>query len=131
MPSIDLLVDQLLLDTNNPRIRDAHKQRDALQKVIEDQGDKLAVLAESIARNGLNPVDRLLVVADSKNNYVVLEGNRRAAALKILSNPAVLTSLDIDDALQRRLERAAENFGSPLGFVGGSRAQSDRLEMDA
>jgi hypothetical protein len=54
-----------------------------MQRIIEDQDIKLAILAESIAEDGLNPMDRLLVMkSERKGKFVVLEGNRRTLALK-------------------------------------------------
>jgi hypothetical protein len=107
----NLKITELLLDHLNPRNDTASSQRQALQNILDDQDVKLAVLAEHITENGLNPMDRLLVVKDpDTSSYIVLEGNRRTAALKILSNPAVLTGLDVRPALQKRLETAASTF---------------------
>jgi hypothetical protein len=79
--------------------------------IIDDQDYKLVNLAENIIdNNSLNPMDRLLVIKDSDGKYIVLEGNRRALALKILANPAVLTGLDVRSALQKRFEAAATRF---------------------
>jgi len=113
MPARQLTIGDLLLDVENPRISRAGGQNDALQKIIDDQDVKLAVLAESILEDGgLNPMDRLLVVKsdDSESKYVVIEGNRRLAAIKILHNPAVLTGLEVRSALQKRFEALARNF---------------------
>ena len=46
MGAIDCTIDQLLLDSENPRNENASNQRDALQKVLDDQEEKLFVLAE-------------------------------------------------------------------------------------
>ncbi len=62
MAGIDLRLDELLLDLENPRISKAGSQREALQKIIEDQDVKMVVLAESIVSDGLNPMDRWLVL---------------------------------------------------------------------
>lgn len=112
MPAIDLNIEQLLLDSSNPRIGSAANQRDALQKILDDQGSKLAELAESIVTDGMSPIERLLVLREKKGSdrFITLEGNRRVAALKILSNPAVLISLSLSTALQKRLERLAKGF---------------------
>ena len=56
MAGIDLTLDELLLDLENPRISRGESQREALQKIIEDQDVKLVVLAESIVEDGLNPM---------------------------------------------------------------------------
>lgn len=43
MGAIDRTIDQLLLDSENPRNESATTQRDALQKVLDDQEEKLFV----------------------------------------------------------------------------------------
>src|SRR5579863_3693319 len=111
MANKNLKIDQLELDLWNPRINKAEGQYEVMQRIIEDQDIKLAILAESIAEDGLNPMDRLLVMkSERKGKFVVLEGNRRTLALKILHSPAVLTGLDVRPGLRKRLEKAAENF---------------------
>jgi hypothetical protein len=113
MPARQLKIDELLLDVENPRITRAGGQNDALQKIIEDQDVKLVALAESIVEDGgLNPMDRLLVIksSDLKDKYVVLEGNRRLAAIKILYSSAVLTGLEVRAAIQKRFEELAVGF---------------------
>jgi len=112
MKAIRLRIDQLLLDTENPRIGEASSQHDALQKVLDDQEEKLFELAQSIATEGMSPLDRLLVLRekDDSNRFIALEGNRRVAALKVLANPAVLTGLNVKRSLQKRLEELAKDF---------------------
>jgi|CXWL01.1.fsa_nt_gi hypothetical protein len=112
MGAIDGSIDQLLLDSENPRNKSTANQRDALQKVLDDQGEKLFVLAEDIVEAGLSPMDRMLVLRDKMDSkkFIVLEGNRRIAALKILSNPSVLTSLHIKPPLQKRFEMLSKRF---------------------
>ena len=112
MGAIDGSIDQLLLDSENPRNKSTANQRDALQKVLDDQEEKLFVLAEDIVEAGLSPMDRMLVLREKKDSekFIVLEGNRRVAALKILSNPSVLTSLHIKPPLQKRFEILSKRF---------------------
>src|SRR5258707_1095369 len=109
-----LKIDQLKLDVINPRISQASDQGEAMQRIIEDQDQKLANLAESIANEGLNPMDRLLVTKSEEGDqmYTVLEGNRRALALKILKNPAIVASLDVRPALRKRFESLAQSFSA-------------------
>jgi hypothetical protein len=106
MPARQLKIADLLLDLENPRISNASGQKDVLQKIIEDQDTKVIVLAESIVEDGgLNPMDRLLVIKspDAEGKYIVIEGNRRFAAIKILNSPAVLTGLEVRAPIQSDL----------------------------
>lgn len=112
MASKALDIDELLLDLENPRISRAGSQREALQKIIEDQDVKLVVLAESIVTDGLNPMDRWLVLksTDERGKYVVLEGNRRLATLRLLHNSALMNDLEVRAPVKKRLEDLAKQF---------------------
>jgi hypothetical protein len=107
-----LKIGSLLLDQQNPRIPPVTNQREALQQVIDDQQEKLANLADHIAEQGLNPIDLWFVERSvtQSDKWIVLEGNRRIAALKILDNPNVLSGLILSNSLQKRLEAAAKSF---------------------
>jgi hypothetical protein len=112
MPGLELDIDELLLDLQNPRISKAGSQRDALQKIIEDQDLKLVILAESIVTDGLSPMDRWLVLKspDERGKYVVLEGNRRLATIRVLHNSAVLNDLEVRSLVKKRLEELSTQF---------------------
>lgn len=112
MPEIKLKIDDLQLDHDNPRITHAEGQQEALQKIVKDQKSKLAKLAKSISEHGMNPMDRLLVLRINQKpvRYIALEGNRRVAALKMLSQPAVMSGLEMPDPMRRVIERAANAF---------------------
>lgn len=112
MASKSLDIDELVLDLENPRISRASSQREAIQKIIEDQDVKLVVLAESLVTDGLNPMDRWLVIKspDERGKYIVLEGNRRLATLRLLSNKALMRDLEIRAPVRKRLEELADQF---------------------
>jgi hypothetical protein len=112
MAGLELTLDELQLDLENPRISKAESQREALQKIIEDQDVKLVVLAESIVADGLNPMDRWLVLKSSTEvgKYVVLEGNRRLATIRLLNNRHMLSSLEVRTLVKKRLEDLAGQF---------------------
>lgn len=77
----------LLLDPKNTRIpadRRSEDQRRLLHELL--QHEDVRGLAASIAKLGLFPNERL-VVMPLDHRHVVLEGNRRLAAIKLLLNP--------------------------------------------
>lgn len=77
----------LLLDPKNTRIpadRRTDDQRRLLHELLEHEDIKS--LTASIAKLGLFPNERLVVTREGRR-YVVLEGNRRLAAVKLLFNP--------------------------------------------
>lgn len=112
MAEIQLRIDQLALDTENPRITHSQSQREALQKVVKDQKTKLIRLAESIVQHGLNPINRMMVlkVSDRPKRFIALEGNRRVTALMLLNNPAAMTDIEAPGGMQRSFERLSSKF---------------------
>lgn len=106
-----LKIDSLELDLENPRITLASDQRDAMQKILNEQKVRLINLAESIAAKGLNPMDRFLVLGSARaGKFTVIEGNRRVLAIKLLNNHPLVVDLEMSDAFRKRLQKAALAF---------------------
>lgn len=82
-------VSKILLDQNNYRHTPQPDQQSALLKTISEQKRKLVVLAKDIIEHGLSPHDFPIIVPSPENNkkYIVVEGNRRLTALKLLLKP--------------------------------------------
>jgi len=112
--SQELNLSELHLDLNNPRFDGLASQRDALEKIVLSQGAKLVNLAEDIVVNGMSPAHRMLVMkAPTKGagGYIVMDGNRRLAALRVLANPAVLDGMaKVGDITAQKLRKLAKEF---------------------
>lgn len=81
----------LFVNTENYRFEPLTSQKEAIDKMIEDQGEKLYNLASDIMEFGLSPVDLIQVtLSGEENKYIVLEGNRRVTSLKLLNNPSLI-----------------------------------------
>ena len=98
-----LPVASLHFDRNNPRFPPKVAQgpvEDLMQRFVRDE--RLLEIIESIGNHGFFPGEPLLVVPDGGNDYRVVEGNRRLAALKLLARelepPSGRTS--IEDAVE-------------------------------
>lgn len=91
-----ICVEQLLFDSNNPRIPKNLQGVTNENKVIEYmvKFGNVTELMMSIAETGYSDAEPLLVVGTSNDKFIVVEGNRRLAALKILNNPS-LTKLRV------------------------------------
>jgi hypothetical protein len=109
-PTKALSVTSLYLDEKNPRLgreTEARAPRDIIQHLFEH--DKAIDVAQSIVQRGFFPNEPLLAVKE-EDRYVVVEGNRRLAALKALREPALL-----DGPLEKqvaRLSRQITDLGS-------------------
>lgn len=57
-------------------------------------------------------MDRFLILRSHlrTGKFVVLEGNRRLLASKLLKNPSLINSLHMSDAFRKRLQKASHKF---------------------
>jgi len=107
-PTRSMSVASLHLDSRNPRLgreTTARAPRDVIQYLFEH--DKAIEVAESIAVRGYFPNEPLLAVREGER-VIVVEGNRRLAALKALREPGLL-----EGPFVRRLERLARRIQAP------------------
>lgn len=82
---------ELRLDQKNFRLGEQDSQRAAILEMIDDQKQKLVRLARDLMEVGPSPGEPVWVTKDTKNRgqYIILEGNRRVTALKLMENPAL------------------------------------------
>ena len=94
----EVKIGQLYLDPNNPRLAIIKKEPLPVERVIEEgvqirvledlkKHPKIGIgdLLESIAANGFSTINRVVLKPLNEDKYIVVEGNRRVAALKILA----------------------------------------------
>lgn len=115
LTTAEVAIVDLQLNIQNPRFEPQTSQREALAIMAKDQGAKLERLAQHIAKHGLNPTELPIVVKRRGNNgYLVLEGNRRVAALKLFSSRALLRSLKLPATTLKRLNKLQAKVGASL-----------------
>lgn len=107
VPTRPIGVGSLLLDVENPRHGRVQSQRDAILALVKEQGMKLVKIAEHIAANGLSPIESLLVTK-SGSTYIVQEGNRRLAAVRLLNNPDIAVGTKYEKDYARIAKTAKE-----------------------
>jgi len=108
---LELTIDEFLLDEENPRLGSVGSQSEALDALLKLNQSHFRNLMLSIKRNGLDPGDSLYVIeSDEPEDFVVLDGNRRVAAMKVLAQPDLLDGTDASDAMKKSLVRTASDF---------------------
>lgn len=103
---------QLNVDLTNYRIGEFDTQREAIKALLAHQGKKIVNLARDILELGtLNPSEHLIVIHDpeEEGQYLVLEGNRRVAALKTMATPALADGLPIAKDFAKLAPQFAES----------------------
>ena len=104
----DIPVVQLDLDVRNPRHGEVPSQDDAFRALAREQGSKLIALALDIHENGLHPANRLIVMRGAEERYIVLDGNRRLAALRLLADATLLPPDDIPGDFVERVSSGGQ-----------------------
>jgi HPt (histidine-containing phosphotransfer) domain-containing protein len=87
--------------------------------MVTDQGAKLVNLARDIVEIGLSRADRFIVMRASGTgeDFLVLDGNRRVVALKLLNEPDLASGLLGSTNLQRLRSLAKQFEDSPITQV--------------
>lgn len=94
---IEIELKNLLIDTENIRLNEQDSQQSAIEAMIDNQDFKLVTLARDILLNGLNPFMYIAVIPHNKKEgkHIVVDGNRRVIALKLLQNPELAKNNDV------------------------------------
>lgn len=134
---VDLAVEQLLLDPENPRLawkEDRNNPEDLLKLLWTEMS--VDEVAWSIAKNGFFPSEPLFVIRENpeetrseKIRYVVIEGNRRLASVLLLRSKELgkkIGATDLPDLSDEVIAALAklpaiiypdrESLWSPVGF---------------
>ena len=108
---LELNINELLLDEDNPRIGSVNSQSEALAAIIHLNESHFQNLMLSIKDDGLDPGDNFYVIpTQGGDDFVVLEGNRRLSALMVLNNPDILKGTVVPDVTKTSLVRATHGF---------------------
>lgn len=86
-------LDKLRFDKENPRFVDFNNDDEtAIIKFLYDEAD-LNELIQSISTSGFIDYEPIIVQREGDDNYIVLEGNRRLGAVRLLRSPELQKNL--------------------------------------
>ena len=112
-----ILVKDLLLDPQNPRLAEFGIQSDSTQfDLIKVLWERMAVVevAMSIAYSGFFPHEPLFAEKASNGKFVVIEGNRRLAAVRLLADEDLRKKLRATDLPKISAQRLEELKSLPV-----------------
>lgn len=93
---------QVRLDPRNPRLPDgSDNDHEAINRLLDEGYPGLLALAKDLIEVGESNPTELPIVVKEGSKYLVLEGNRRFAALKLLANPSLANEAGQRAAFQR------------------------------
>lgn len=107
----------LRLDRENPRLL-GDAERDSEEAIIARlyRTAELDELLESISVNGYLDIEPLVVTDGTDGTLIVLEGNRRLATLRLLSDPMLAARIRNQEHVDIRVPNADE-VSSTFGYV--------------
>src|SRR5437868_6568286 len=109
----DIEVAKLRLDLRSPRLPDVpDSQREAFEQMADAQDSKLLALCKHIARHGLSPAHRFIVIPDDGNQFIVLDANRRLTALRALEQPDLVQG-QLSESDMKQLKQMADTYEPP------------------
>ena len=86
-------LEDLKFDPHNPRLprnlQNISEDAPVIKHMLRDES--LIELMKSIGQTNYSASEPLLIIPDTDDSFIVVEGNRRLAALKLLANPALAT----------------------------------------
>lgn len=108
----DVPVAELLLDTENPRIRRGLDQRNCIERLLRRKKTFMNLLRD-IAENGLS-IEPIVISKNQEGKWVVRDGNRRVAALKLLNEPELCPDPDLRREIEQLAEKYRENMRTQI-----------------
>jgi len=117
----NISLNSILLDYENARHGEKQSQRDIYKWMTSGSvAQKVLKLAADISAKGLSPFDVMGVVPSKdtdKEDWVVVEGNRRVAALKFLNNPKLCPDLKLRKQYEQLKKKAVEPIPLRVEFA--------------
>lgn len=113
-------IDDLMLDQGNYRFRKAEDQTACIHKIYWSNPTTFMNLMTSLAEEDLG---ELLLVYKKEEDAIVLDGNRRTAALKVLWDPNLAPTANVKKKAQELFEKTSFNFGEIQAQVSESERQ--------
>lgn len=104
----DVPIHDILLDTENARIRTGSDQRNCISRILRKEKQML-VLIEDIAKNGLTTMP-ILIMPTQNNKWIVKDGNRRITALKLLNAPEICPEPQLISKIMNIVEKYKDNI---------------------
>ncbi len=112
-------IGEILLDEGNYRFKKAENQRGCIEKIYSNNPSNFKNLMQSIAEDDLGEL--LLIYINENNEKIVLDGNRRAAAIKVLHEPELAPASTLERFAKKLLQQTSFNFDGIQAQVSNSK----------
>ncbi len=127
---IKVSVDLLDLDDHNPRLTDM-EVRGSEEKIIAElyRTEDLNELLHSITANGYTDIEPF-IVCENNDRYIVLEGNRRLATVRLLRDPGLSNRVFEATGIRIRVPEIPQRYKDTLEQISVYRV-TERKDADS
>lgn len=105
-----LPVNDLAIDLQNFRTVAQKDEVEAIKAMISIKPEYFWGLMESLLDDGYLPTENIIVLGDSISGYLVKEGNRRVASLKIMLGLIAFTDLELPNKIVERIGQLSSDW---------------------
>lgn len=105
-----LPVNDLAIDLQNFRTVAQKNEVEAIKAMISIKPEYFWGLMESLLDDGYLPTENIIVLGDPTIGYLVKEGNRRVASLKIMLGLIALTDLELPNKIVERIRQLSADW---------------------
>lgn len=117
----NISINSILLDSENARHGEKQTQREIYAWMTSGQvANKVYKLAADVAAKGLSPLENMGVMPSKDSDkvpWIVVEGNRRVAALKFLNNPKLCPDLRLRKLYEQLKKKSAAQIPLRVEFA--------------
>jgi hypothetical protein len=115
MPRLDKIqVEKLKLDLSNYRTIQQKTEVDAISAMIAISPDRFWSLMENIIDDGYYPTENIIVL-ETKKTFVVKEGNRRIASLKVIFR--LIKNIEVPENIKNKLDKLNKDWKNNNGVI--------------
>ncbi len=123
---VNVPITDIKLDVGNPRIRDGHDEPDCISRILRKEDQLMALMAD-IAENGLTTMPILVKPVDDK--WVVMDGNRRVTALKLLNDVSLCPEERLKPSIQTLQQAHKGNIPQSIDVLSSSNDEAIAKEV--
>lgn len=121
-------LNKIILDSDNPRLGPHNQSSDVAALAYLVEHENVLGLARNIAEyKNLYPHESIICIPIEDDSYIVVEGNRRVAACKLLSKPYLIGAAGDEKEIPKIDDQTRSSISKLQACIADSRSTADEI----
>ncbi|MCC4242282.1 ParB N-terminal domain-containing protein [Thalassospira povalilytica] len=121
-------LNNIILDSDNPRLGPYNQSSDVAALAYLVEHENVLGLARNIAEyKNLYPHESIICIPIEDGNYIVVEGNRRVAACKLLSKPYLIGAAGDESEIPKIDDQTRSSISQLQACIADTRQTADEI----